>query len=656
MPLTPDCEVVETPTILKFVFSLHMQPSRSVDVSVTSVQVKVSFPPYLYSLDLNGEIDDVAGVKAVAKGGVLTLKCKKKDKGMWEHGFDASRNPNFSPDDVDKRRDGAIVEREKAMNDMHEKARDKRCEEERIALRKQMDLESDERNTIDDKKDKEKKTAEEEVYRTFREMEIQKVKAQETKAMAQQGGKAVVVPSATKTFSFVTAKKTEDTAVAPAGGGGDIWSADEVPDGTAGKVTFDVDEDAIFDEDDIEEEEDDDDEEEEEDEDAENKRPPAPPGSSSSSSSFLSSSSSQILESGSDDLGGQGVFGGDGRSLPAPRASTRTTFKYTPRLFKTPMRESTVKQEQEFVAKNRPHLHNNGLLNKDALDISDVDPVWLKGRGDDLFRGGDILGAINAYSSAFEADKTMVKAVANRSACYLKMQEGARCVSDCDDALKLSSIPGNRAIIEQEGQGGIKLFWLKLFVRRGCARCMLGEFSDATDDCKKAWDLDPTNAELESDYMRMKRLADVDAMKKEGDACFGRGEVEPAIEKYNAAIAMDGRFVSAVSNRAGAYLAFGNYEDCISDCDAALRLLSGEEGSQGSGPIPPPGSDKRKEWVYKTVCRRSKAKSELGRFVEAIKDLEMALKFVPEGRQKVRDEIHDDIDTLKDCAKQAEKV
>ena len=90
------------------------------------------------------------------------------------------------------------------------------------------------------------------------------------------------------------------------------------------------------------------------------------------------------------------------------------------------------------MAKNRPHLHNHGLLNKEALDVSESDPTWLKGKGDDFFRNGDILSAINAYSSAYEASKTMLPALSNRAACYLKIGEPARCIADCDDAISAS--------------------------------------------------------------------------------------------------------------------------------------------------------------------------------------------------------------------------
>ena len=64
-------------------------------------------------------------------------------------------------------------------------------------------------------------------------------------------------------------------------------------------------------------------------------------------------------------------------ALPPPRNAVQTTFTHTPRLFKTPSRESTVKQEKEFIMKNRDkNLKKNALLNVDDID-NNVDPAWL---------------------------------------------------------------------------------------------------------------------------------------------------------------------------------------------------------------------------------------------------------------------------------------
>ena len=37
------------------------------------------------------------------------------------------------------------------------------------------------------------------------------------------------------------------------------------------------------------------------------------------------------------------------------------------------------------------------LGGNDARDISEADPVWLKGKGDDFYRAGDFHAALNAF-------------------------------------------------------------------------------------------------------------------------------------------------------------------------------------------------------------------------------------------------------------------
>ena len=108
---------------------------------------------------------------------------------------------------------------------------------------------------------------------------------------------------------------------------------------------------------------------------------------------------------------------------------------------------------------------------------------------------------------------------------------------------------------------------------------------------------------------------------------------------------MDENFVSAVSNRAGARASLGQWEGCLEDCTNALKLLSNLQLS--SGPVPPPGSEKRREWVIRTMCRRGKAKVETSDLSGGVEDFETALKLVPEGRQKVRDDLSDDIAKIK---------
>ena len=79
---------------------------------------------------------------------------------------------------------------------------------------------------------------------------------------------------------------------------------------------------------------------------------------------------------------------GDDR-VPPVRPTATVTFRNTPRLFKTPSRESTVVQERQFILKNRTNrnLNSNALLN--GSDIGDADPAWLAKKGDEFCSSHD---------------------------------------------------------------------------------------------------------------------------------------------------------------------------------------------------------------------------------------------------------------------------
>ena len=83
--------------------------------------------------------------------------------------------------------------------------------------------------------------------------------------------------------------------------------------------------------------------------------------------------------------------------------------------------ESKQEEEADWISKNKPYLKTHGVLGEnvpkdekeldklaktkednDDDDITYKDPLWLKGKADDLFRSGDIRSAINVYGDAIK--------------------------------------------------------------------------------------------------------------------------------------------------------------------------------------------------------------------------------------------------------------
>ena len=156
--------------------------------------------------------------------------------------------------------------------------------------------------------------------------------------------------------------------------------------------------------------------------------------------------------------------------IPDPRASSKLNFKFTPRLFPTPLRESKRTEEGDWISKNRSHLkthphfmNNKAVMEKLDGDITERDPTWLKGKGDDFYRSQDYLSAINAYSTALEVAPTMSNVLSNRAACYLCLGKLQECIDDTSDAM--SHLPNEKDVAPYPSEMAA---WQKLKIRLYC--------------------------------------------------------------------------------------------------------------------------------------------------------------------------------------------
>lgn len=325
------------------------------------------------------------------------------------------------------------------------------------------------------------------------------------------------------------------------------------------------------------------------------------------------------------------------KPLPEVRKASCLRFKHTPRVFKTPVRESTIQREKEFLVKNRPYLHNNKYLNSSegtTADISEVDPTWLKKKGDDFFRSGDYFSAINAYSEAFEKDNTFFQALTNRSLCYLQIGEVERSICDGKDAIQIirnemnddsSRLTSSESISLQE----------KIFTRMATAQCHikgdnLNHLQIALKYLQEAAQLDDKSSDelLIKDINRLKVIYEAAKLKGKGDAWLIDEKIECAIISYKKAILKEETLLSAKVNCATAYLLQGNIEECASLCGEVLEVLKmtgpcKHNGVSLIGTIPLAGTDRRRKLTTATLHKRAEAYMTLGKFSQALQDLEM---------------------------------
>lgn len=571
MPITGQYTWEQDVNTLQLKIPLKGTKPALVDIYATEFLVKINFAPHLVHIDLFAGVDDNSGTARV-KNGVLTLKIDKRNPGLWD---DIAATGDKKT--LKERRIKSVDDKTRREQELIEKRREKRTETERTQLRKQMGLEETERNAIENLKAEEKEQAEEQVYATFA-----KIKREEAEAAAKQQAKkdevalaelkAALGPMADDHIDFddIDVDSDEEVAEDKSSGSED----DDMPGLENGMEEMPV-------------------EEEEEDLDF----------------------------------------------IPDPRASSKLNFKFTPRLFPTPLRESKRTEEGDWISKNRSHLkthphfmNNKAVMEKLDGDITERDPTWLKGKGDDFYRSQDYLSAINAYSTALEVAPTMSNVLSNRAACYLCLGKLQECIDDTSDAM--SHLPNEKDVAPYPSEmAAWQKLKIRLYVRRGTAQCQRGSYEKGLSDYNTAMVMSPDDQSIQYDVKRITILCRCNELKADGDKHFAAQELDRAVAAYSEALELDGGFVSCVSNRATCYLAMGNAAKCIEDCTQALDLLrvrANPNAMLPTGPVPAVGSTKRRQWVLKTLVRRGTAHSSLSKFAAAVEDFRDAVKLDPE--------------------------
>ncbi|EJK68431.1 hypothetical protein THAOC_10385 [Thalassiosira oceanica] len=290
---------------------------------------------------------------------------------------------------------------------------------------------------------------------------------------------------------------------------------------------------------------------------------------------------------------------------PPVRPSATITFRNTPRLFKTPSRESTVVQENQFILKNRANLNSNALLN--GSDIGDADPAWLAKKGDEFCHACDFGSAINAYSAALSIDSSPKPHVlASRAKCFLSLREGSDCIEDCLKALSCASIDGSlKKTIE---------------VRLALAYCLNEEYDEARFYFCRHSDGDK---KVSGCLAYLDKIVKVSDHKAKGDAYLQQGDFVEASGHYDHALKIDPSHVKTLMNRASCRLAASQASQCIDDCTQAIGLLSANSDSGETSLLEQvllPLASIRRRWSVMLLIRRAKAKEEANP-QSALKDL-----------------------------------
>ncbi|XP_071795119.1 dynein axonemal assembly factor 4-like [Asterias amurensis] len=184
-----------------------------------------------------------------------------------------------------------------------------------------------------------------------------------------------------------------------------------------------------------------------------------------------------------------------GEGVPPPRSSASIQVTFTPRVFPTPLRESKVEAEEEWL---RKQAEARRIPEIDDPDLSEEEknPVWLKDKGDGFFKSGNYLAAVNAYNLAARLDSKMHAVYSNRATCHLKLRNFIKCIEDCSKALDLLTPP-----VDANAKSR-----LRAHVKRGTAFCELELYIQGLQDYEAGLKLDPKNEQLKADSDRIRTI------------------------------------------------------------------------------------------------------------------------------------------------------
>jgi len=182
-----------------------------------------------------------------------------------------------------------------------------------------------------------------------------------------------------------------------------------------------------------------------------------------------------------------------GKDKPMRKAG-KIKVHFTARHFSTAARESHAVEEKEWLDKQTAARKAVQQAKMDAKEAGvENDPLWLKDKGNELFKKGNNDGAKNAFTAAIQMDPKMAVLYSNRAACHLRVNDFYAAASDCSKALILLTPP-----VDEN-----KRSRLIAYSRRAAALSGVGDLESALNDIDQALALDPANESLMADKIKI---------------------------------------------------------------------------------------------------------------------------------------------------------
>ncbi|XP_014488178.1 PREDICTED: dyslexia susceptibility 1 candidate gene 1 protein homolog [Dinoponera quadriceps] len=192
------------------------------------------------------------------------------------------------------------------------------------------------------------------------------------------------------------------------------------------------------------------------------------------------------------------IFNEPSKIIPLPRKSGTINVTFSERAFPTPARESSHIEEQEWLSKQAEARRKTGFVVED-LRPEEQDPQWLKDKGDEFFKTGNYLAAINAYTHGIKISNKMTALYVNRSAAHYALGNYYRCIDDCSTVLEL---------MEPKCESN-RVSRARCHARRGAALCKLSAPQHGIPELEAALKLEPNNESIKRDLLAARRYFNI---------------------------------------------------------------------------------------------------------------------------------------------------
>ncbi|KAG0577014.1 hypothetical protein KC19_5G125100 [Ceratodon purpureus] len=516
MPISPDFKWQESEAWVKIDVELRTVNPATADITTTECFVKVNSYPYLFQVDLEGEIDTKESSGVVDKNGVHFHLVKTEPK-LW----------NRLAAMGDKKE--IMARRQRSMDSIRETSQqekkkfgEKKSIINRVAVSKQMQLDEAKRKAIERRKNAEMHQENVELAEWKKQLPTAKPKPQED-AQEYEDVEGDEEVDMTDKLEYEKLREQfnrdnlevqdEEKAVGPLPSKKErVTFADDETDNTESKEPL-----------------------------KENIGPPCEDKCDSVKSTSTDEEKNSVPPNPKPKsvLRERQAVASFEKILPAPRKFSCVSIDFSDKPTlpdHLPARES---REVKVELKDRTQAAAS-----DSNDVSDREPIFLQDKGDSFFKAGDYQSAANAYSDAISKDAAMVYCYANRAACRLHLKQAQACIDDCTAVIHLlnsddpifdmqvdiacAACPeyvkryrdspneglGLLTCLSRQRTSGNDIQSLKNSVkaraltRRGTAYCMLGDLQKAVTDYSSALELFPKNADVESSLKEMQARLD----------------------------------------------------------------------------------------------------------------------------------------------------